>query len=161
MKIIPCSCSKTPQAHDRVWDANQREFLLQCRNCLQHKPLVVGKNYPSVSDQIARKKNPVPLSKNAQLKKASKIFEDFTGYDAAQKIKIDKPDFPDVLCVIGDIDEIFYTTDRDGAIEKYRHKFEKNCRPLFCVSPDGEQIFMLGGAYKFTERGIVDRVKKR
>ena len=102
-------------------------------------------------------KNPVPLSKRAQATRAAKLYSEFTGHDALEQVAIDKPVLPDVMSVIGDIDEIFYTTKRDGVIEKYRHKFKKNCRPLFCVSPDGEQIHLIGGSYDFTERGIVDR----
>lgn len=111
-----------------------------------------------------RAPNPVPESsrskrhnRDARIAAASRIYTEFTGHDASEVIEIDKPDFPDTLAVIGDIDGILYTTVRDGITEKYIHKFKKNCRPLFCVSPDGKQLFMLGGSYDFTERGIVDR----
>lgn len=113
-----------------------------------------------------RKKNPVPESsrstkhsREARIEAAGGLFSRFTGHDADELVSIDKPEFPDVLSVIGDIDGVLYTTVRDGETEKYIHKFKKNCRPLFCVTHDGKQIFMLGGSYDFTERGIVDRTK--
>ena len=68
------------------------------------------------------------------------------------KIKV----IPDVLIGIGEVDGIMYSTVRDGVLEKYVHRFAKKARPLFAVSHDGKQLFMLGGAYNFTERGIVD-----
>ena len=31
---------------------------------------------------------------------------------------------------------------------------------MFIVSPDGKQLFLIGGNYTFTERGIVDASDK-
>lgn len=103
-----------------------------------------------------RMQNPVPLSKRAQVEKAANLFEQFTGHDAEHTETIEKPKMPDAVLVVGEIDGIMYSTVRDGVHEKYVHQFKKSSRPLFAVSPDGKQLFMLGGAYTFTERGIVD-----
>lgn len=104
-----------------------------------------------------RQKNPVPPSSLAQQRQAEDLYRQFTGHTELETVTIDKPVMPDVVLVVGDVDGILYTTVRDGKTEKYIHKFKKNCRPLFCVAPDGKQLFMLGGSYDFTERGIVDR----
>jgi hypothetical protein len=104
-----------------------------------------------------RQKNPVPPSKIVQARNAADLYTRFTGHDALEEVRIDKPSIPDVMLVVGDIDGIMYTTVRDGVIEKYVHQFKKSARPLFCVSHDGTQIFLIGGEYDFTERGIVDR----
>jgi hypothetical protein len=104
-----------------------------------------------------RLKNPVPPSKKVQLRNAAKLYGDFTGHEAELVDTIDKPVLPDVMLVIGDLDFIGYTTVRDGETEKYIHKFQKKCRPLFMVSHDGKQLFLLGGSYDFTELGIVDK----
>ncbi len=103
-----------------------------------------------------RSQNPVPLSKRAQVEKAADLFEQFTGHDAEHTETINKPKIPDAVLVVGEIDGVMYSTVRDGVAEKYVHQFKKSSRPLFAVSPDGKQLFMLGGAYTFTERGIVD-----
>lgn len=104
-------------------------------------------------------KNPVPLSRRAKVEHAAKLYENFSGHDAEEIISIDKPDMPDVMLRVGEIDGVMYSTVRDGVPEKYIHKFNKSCRPIFAVSHDGKQLFMLGGAYDFTERGIVDHSK--
>lgn len=104
-----------------------------------------------------RKENPSPRSLSAQKKQASDLYRDFTGHEAGEVVTIDKPDFPDVMSVIGDIDGILYSVVRDGVLEKYIHKFKKNSRPLFCVAPDGLSLFMIGGSYEFGDRGIVDK----
>lgn len=103
-----------------------------------------------------RKPNPVPPSKHVQARDAADLYKRFTGHDALDEVHIDKPSIPDVMLVVGDIDGVMYTTVRDGVVEKYIHQFKKKSRPLFCVSPDGKQIHLIGGEYNFTERGIVD-----
>ena len=104
-----------------------------------------------------RKQNPVPPSRKVQQRNAADLYERFTGHKATESVMVDKPVLPDVMLVVGDIDFIGYTTVRDGVTEKYIHKFTKKCRPLFSVSHDGKQLFMLGGSYDFTELGIVDK----
>ncbi len=104
-----------------------------------------------------RMQNPVPPSKKVQIRDASALYSNFTGHEAEVIERLAKPEYPDVLCTIGTVDGIMYTTERDNVIEKYVHKFHKDAKPLFCVTPDGTGIFFIGGAYDFTERGIVDQ----
>ena len=103
------------------------------------------------------RRNPVPPSKRVQIQEAAALYADFSGHEPEIIGTLDKPDMPDVLIGIGEIDGVLYSTVRDGKLEKYIHKFTKKSRPLFAVSHDGKQLFMLGGAYTFTERGIVDK----
>jgi len=101
--------------------------------------------------------NPVPASKKVQIRNASKLYSDFTGHEATEYEMVDKPVIHDVMLLVGDVDGILYTTVRDGKTEKYIHKFKAASRPLFTVSHDGKQLYMLGGSYDFTELGIVDK----
>lgn len=103
-----------------------------------------------------RKKNPVPASKRVQVRDAAKLYENFSGHDAETVAVIDKPEMPDVVLVIGELDFVGYTTVRDNQTEKYIHEFKKNCRPLLCSTSDGKTLVLIGGQYTFTERGIVD-----
>lgn len=93
---------------------------------------------------------------SAKLQKAVELYQDFSGHEAEPVGKIEFPDNPKIALAIGDVCGIAYETVRDGKTEKYYHAFKKSSRPLFVVSFDGRQLFMLGGAYDFTERGIVD-----
>lgn len=94
------------------------------------------------------------------LKQGARLYQDFTGHgDEFEIHRVKVPGFPGnltKLVAIGECAGILYDTVRDGEPEKYIHRFRKGSRPLFCVTPDGNQIVLLGGAYKFTERGIVD-----
>lgn len=134
------------------------EYLAQCQTCFAFKPFRVT---------AQRRKNPVPPSSKAtgkthrhvrdQAERAKLLYTNFTGHEAGDEVMIDKPQYPDVMSVIGDIDGLLYTTVRDGKVEKYIHKFKKNSRPLFCIAPDGLTLYMIGGSYEFGERGIVDK----
>ncbi len=115
------------------------------------------------------RRNPVPPSSRAgmitrriknQIDQAADLYERFSGHDAEEIGKVKIPPLPDVGVAIGTVDGIMYTTVRDGVTEKYIHKFHKRDQPLFVVSPDGKSLFLLGGVYTFTERGIVDRSDK-
>jgi hypothetical protein len=108
--------------------------------------------------------NPVPPSSRAglaratrnQIEKARDLYERFSGHDAVELGRVKIPPLPAVGVAIGQVDGILYSTIRDGVLEKYIHKFRKSDRPLFVVSPDGKVLYLLGGNYNFTERGIVD-----
>ena len=94
--------------------------------------------------------------KKKRIAQAAKLYENFTGHRAK---RIDTVSVPgdDVGIVIGKCSGIMYETVRDGKKEHYIHEFSKNSRPVFAVSFDGKRLYLLAGAYKFTERGIVDK----
>lgn len=87
---------------------------------------------------------------------AADLYERFTGHDGEVIGRFRVPDMPAALAVIGECDGVLYTTVRDGQTERYIHTFRAKDRPLLCVSPNGTQLFLIGGRYVFTERGIVD-----
>lgn len=92
---------------------------------------------------------------------AASLVERFKGVDAEIAGVVEVPPLPKVVAVIGPCDFVGYTTERDGKLEKYIHRFKAADRPLLCVAPDGRQILFVGGAYVFTERGIVDMSDKK
>lgn len=95
--------------------------------------------------------------KGRDLRKAAKLFSDFTGYNDPKVVKVRVPARSKIMLLIGDVDGILYTTSRDGQIEKYIHRFKRKARPQLLASPDGTQLYLIGGSYDFTERGIVDQ----
>lgn len=101
--------------------------------------------------------NPVPPSSvlKERIAEAARLRRDFTGHDSD---RVEKAEFsvPSVALQIGECDGIMYTTVRDGVTEKYLHKFKKKSRPTLAVSHDGKTLVLLGGAFQFTDRGIVD-----
>jgi hypothetical protein len=94
--------------------------------------------------------------KNQKVKKAAQLFEDFTGHKPGHVDEL-RLKTHDVALKIGQVDGILYTTIRDGKTERYIHRFKKKSRPLLAASYDGQQLYILGGEYAFTDRGIVDK----
>jgi hypothetical protein len=93
--------------------------------------------------------------------RAADLYERFTGHDPRELGTVSVPELPRVAAVVGECDGVLYTTVRDGKTERYIHEFAARDRPLLCVSPDGRQILLVGGRYRFTEAGIVDASDKK
>ena len=100
-----------------------------------------------------RRQNPAP---KRSTQKAAALYEQFTGHKAGHVQKIDLPDYPEALTVIGPCVAIAYECVRDGEKAQYQHEFKKKAAPLLCSSPDGRQLFLIGGAFKFRDTGIND-----
>lgn len=89
--------------------------------------------------------------------KGMKLFENFVGRPADRSELIPKPEIPDALVCIGEISVIQYVAERDGKEYEFRHPFAERARPKMCVFPDGTMVLMLGGAWRFTQDGYIDR----
>jgi len=102
------------------------------------------------------------MAKNSLLAIRAKAIT--KGIDLYRRFREEEPEYidtvdfetPTVGIIIGSCDTIEYTTRRAGKIELYRHEFDKKSRPLLCSTFDGEQVFLVGGRYNFTEDGITD-----
>lgn len=92
---------------------------------------------------------------NQKTKRALALFESFTGHAGEVAGTIDLPS-DDTLVIVGECDAIAYTATRDGETHSYQHEFKKSARPVLAVSHDGERLYLLAGAYRFTHRGIED-----
>lgn len=93
--------------------------------------------------------------------RAADLYERFSGHDPEELGRVKVPPLPKVAAVIGTCDGVLYTTVRDGVEERYIHEFAARDKPLLCVAPDGRQILLVGGRYRFTEAGIVDASDKK
>lgn len=87
--------------------------------------------------------------------RAARLYENFTGHQA-QYVESVQLEAPDVVMLIGELDAVLYSCTRDGKLEHYKHDFRKSSRPLLVSNSDGTALFIVGGRYKFTSRGIVD-----
>ena len=59
---------------------------------------------------------------------------------------------PDVVYELGDLVGVIYNLNG----QKYIHTFKQASQPVLASSHDGKQLYILGGGYKITERGIID-----
>lgn len=93
---------------------------------------------------------------NREVNQAADLYERFSGHDAEPIGRVHVPALPKAGVAIGHCTAICYRTVRDGVEEHYIHEFADKDAPLFVVSPNGKQILLVGGNFRFTERGIVD-----
>ncbi len=105
--------------------------------------------------KLTVKNNPIKDTKSRKIKKAIKLYEDFTGMEYDTYDKVNMKDY-DVGLKVGKCLGIMYETIRDGTTERYLHEFKTTSRPDFCISHDGHQIFLVNGNYKFMDTGIND-----
>lgn len=111
-------------------------------------------------EKVRREVSKMFSGQGRAIRQAAKLYADFSGHEDVKIGKVQIPDTPQVMLAIGTVDGILYTTVRDGETEKYIHRFRSSARPLLMSSPDGQQLFLIGGSYNFTERGIVDHGDK-
>ncbi len=96
---------------------------------------------------------------NPYIKRGKKLIESFTGEKAEIYGRVKLPPPPKIGLVIGRLVGVIYEADREKV--NYIHRFRKTSRPLLVTSHDGKQLYMIGGSYNFTDRGIVDKSPKR
>lgn len=98
--------------------------------------------------------NPV-RRRRSEYSRAARRYEAFSGHRAQVVGRVKLP--RDAVALgVGPVDFIGYTTVRDGKREKYMHKFKRASRPVLAASADGKRLFLLGGSFTFTDRGIED-----
>jgi hypothetical protein len=94
-----------------------------------------------------------PTQREHQLARAGCLFEAFTGV-ATQRVatrQINRT-MPQVLVDMGALRGLVYTKDHCGTGETYIHFMEDPPR-LMCDA-DGRQLYVLGGSYRVTRRGL-------
>lgn len=90
------------------------------------------------------------------IKRARKAYEDFSGHTPKRVDKSSLPDRDVTGWKMGPVVGIAYEAKRDGKTQKYFHEFEEHARPDLVAQDDGSQLYINGGRYKVTERGIED-----
>ena len=108
--------------------------------------------------KVARtRKNPGRRSaRQVQIARAVKLYRDFRGDDPREVVTMKLPPAPAALLTVGEVTGIMYRTKREGQVDQYLHRFRKNARPTLAATPTGKHLYLLGGAYRVTEKGIED-----
>ena len=99
------------------------------------------------------------MSARQQLAQAVTLYESFRE-KRPRKLAHVKFKLPKVVANMGYVEYIGYRTLHGKKTTLYEHPFAIGSRPILAVSSDGRQLMLLGGLYKFTDRGIVDRDAK-
>lgn len=97
-----------------------------------------------------------PSAGAAEVRQAIARFTGFKGESPARVSRVNVAAPPRVMLTIGDCIGIMYRTSRGGRTDNYLHRFKKSARPTLAVSSDGRTLYLLGGEYRVTDRGIED-----
>lgn len=111
-----------------------------------------GSKYKNPKKPIAR-----GVARRKAIIQAEKKFRDFHGDVPSSVNRVVVRDAPNILYTLGEIESITYNADRDGDHDRFVHNFRKRSRPLLTVTKDGKKLYLIGGSYSVTDRGIVDR----
>jgi hypothetical protein len=96
------------------------------------------------------------MARTGRVNRARQAFEDFSGH-VPRKVRTSRlPDKPVTGWEMGPVVGIAYQAKRDGVTKEYFHEFSKAARPKLVSQDDGRQLYIDGGRYKVTERGIED-----
>ncbi len=89
------------------------------------------------------------------LKNAVGLYRKFREADPkrARRVTIN---LPSALMVMGRVSAIEYETTHKGVAHKYRHDFVPGSRPTLAASGAKNGLYLHGGRYHVTDRGIVD-----
>lgn len=84
---------------------------------------------------------------------AVRLFKDFHARNPrGTEIATIAQDAPENALLVGELYGIMYKTKETK--EPYLHRFSRPKAKLY-VSADGKQIYIVGGKYKFTDRGFI------
>lgn len=85
-----------------------------------------------------------------------KRWFNFTGHAPDRLEVVPAPKRHSAVYQLGQLRAVEYECVKDGKLMAFRHQFKKSARPALAVTPDGQQLVILGGGFQVTERGIVD-----
>lgn len=95
------------------------------------------------------------MSARKGLKNAIGLYRKFRETDP-KKIRAVRLQLPKALMTMGRVSAIEYETTHGGVSQGYRHDFVPGSRPTLCATGKKNGLFLIGGRYHVTERGIVD-----
>lgn len=85
-----------------------------------------------------------------------KAFEAFKGERPARLRRSRLPDHDVTGWEMGPLLGVAYEARRDGQTQRYFHEFKKSARPKLVASDDGRNLYIDGGHFKVTDRGVED-----
>lgn len=91
----------------------------------------------------------------SDLDSATGLYESFREETPrrARKIRIK---VPKAVAVMGHCEFVGYVTTHKGVVTLYIHEFASGSRPLLCANKGRGELFLIGGRFTVTGRGITD-----
>ncbi len=96
-----------------------------------------------------------PKFSRKEFRGAFKLHEAFRELPPKKSVRM-RIDPPKTLMSMGHVEAICYRTTHGKQSVLYKHDFAPGSRPVLAAGPKRNQLFLLGGRYHVTDRGIVD-----
>ena len=97
------------------------------------------------------------MSRRDDERLARSLFGDFREAPGTrERERVFDLDLPTAAASIGHVEFIGYVTTHRGRTFLYIHEFAEGSRPRLAAGRRRGQLFLVGGRYKFTRRGITD-----
>jgi hypothetical protein len=90
------------------------------------------------------------------LERAGRLYRAFRE-DSPREVKRLTVTIPKAVAVMGYCEFVGYLTTHRGKVALYIHEFAPGSRPLLCAGTGRGQLYLLGGRFKVTGRGITDQ----
>ena len=91
----------------------------------------------------------------AEERRAAALYREFRESEPT-RARVIRGRWPRAVMVMGYVDAIEYSTTVGGKGRRYRHKFARGSRAMLCATPKLGALFIIGGHFHVTDRGIVD-----
>ncbi len=88
--------------------------------------------------------------------RAIAAFEDFKGERPSRLRRAQLPDADVTGWQMGPLVGVAYEARRDGKTAQYFHEFQPRARPNLIAQDDGRRLYIEGGRYRVTDKGIED-----
>lgn len=75
---------------------------------------------------------------------------------APERAKVVRIALPETAFVLGHVESINYVSTLGSRAVRFKHTFAPGSRPLLAAGSRRNQLILVGGRYRVTERGIVD-----
>ncbi len=105
--------------------------------------------------KVCFRRDPRRTSCGEKLERGSSLFREFHRFVPQMVVRARcRRALPQVLVKIGRLRGLIYTSDKGecGCPKTYIHFMEK--KPLLTCNPEGTQLYILGGRYRVTGKGI-------
>ena len=94
-----------------------------------------------------------------ELEQAARLYRAFRE-DTPRRVKRLAVSRPKAVAVMGYCEFVGYLTTHRGRLALYIHEFAPGSRPLLCAGTGRGQLYLVGGRFKVTGRGITDEDHK-
>lgn len=89
------------------------------------------------------------------IERASALYESFRE-ERPKRARTVRVTLPKVAMVMGHVRAIEYDTTHGGKTHLYKHRFAPGSKPMLVAAKGRGKLFLIGGRYHVTGRGIVD-----